>query len=305
MERGAADATGGTRMIVAQRAQGRRKHAQRRAVNVLMLSLTGVATLVAIVPLVWIVAYVIMEGGRFLSLDFFTKLPTPVGVPGGGVSNAIVGSAVLVGLACLIAIPPGILAALYAAARPNTVVGTGLRFATDVLSGVPSIVVGIFAYTALVVPMKGFSALSGGFALAIIMLPTVIRTTEEMLKLVPHSLREASLALGAPEWKTSVRVLLPAALEGVATGIMLGIARVAGEAAPLVLTAFGNPFMSTDVKQPIAALPQMIYVYAVSPYKDWHDKAWTTALVLLMLVLGLRVVARLIIIRRRRKLGVA
>lgn len=292
-------------MTVAERARDRSKHRRRRAVNALALSLTALATLVAIVPLIWIVGYVILEGGRFLSVDFFTSLPTPVGVPGGGVSNAIVGSAVLVALACLIAIPPGILAALYAAARPNTALGTGLRFATDVLSGVPSIVIGIFAYTALVVPMKSFSALSGGFALSLIMLPTIIRTTEEMLKLVPHTLREASLALGAPEWKTSLRVVLPAAVEGVVTGIMLGVARVAGEAAPLVLTAFGNPFMSTDVRQPIAALPQMIFVYAVSPYKDWHDKAWTTALVLLLLVLGLNVAARLLIIQRRRKLGVA
>ena len=231
--------------------------------------------------------------------------PTPVGVPGGGVANAIVGSAIMVGLACLFAIPPGILAAIYASARPNTPLGIGLRFATDVLSGVPSILIGVFIYTLIVLPMKHFSGLAGGAALAIIMMPTVIRTTEEMLKLVPHSLREASLALGAPEWKTSMSVVLPAALEGVVTGIMLGIARVAGEAAPLVLTAFGNPFMNTDITQPMASLPVAVYVYAISPYKDWQDKAWTTALVLLILVLGLNVTARLLIAWRRRRLGVA
>lgn len=292
-------------MSVADYARNRKIHNSRRLVNAVMLGLTGLATILAVIPLIWIVVYVTREGGRFLSLGFFTKLPTPVGVPGGGVANAIVGSAILVAIACVISIPPGILAAIYAAARPNTPLGVGLRFATDVLSGVPSVVVGIFAYTILVIPLKHFSALSGGAALAMIMLPTVIRTTEEMLKLVPANLREASLALGAPEWKTSLSVMLPAALEGVVTGILLGIARVAGEAAPLMLTAFGNPFMSTDIGQPIAALPQTIFVYAVAPYKDWHDKAWTTALILMILVLGLNIIARLIITWRRRKLGVA
>ncbi len=287
---------------VALQARRRRRFWLRRAVNSVMLGLTGLAALAATVPLVWILVYVIQQGGRFLSLDFFTRLPTPVGVPGGGVSNAIVGSAILVGLACLFSIPPGILAAIYAAARPNTPLGVALRFGTDVLSGVPSIVVGIFAYTILVLPMKHFSALAGGLALAVIMLPTVVRTTEEMLKLVPGGLREASLALGAPEWRTSLQVMLPAALEGVITGVMLGIARVAGEAAPLMLTSFGNPFWNTDITQPMAALPHTIFVYAIAPYKDWHDKAWTTALVLIILVLGLNVAARLLVGWRQRQL---
>jgi len=268
-----------------------------------MLGLTGLATVAAVVPLVWIILYVVREGGRFLNLDFFIEVPTPVGIPGGGVANAIVGTAILVGLACVFSIPPGVLAAIYAAARPNTAIGRTLRFATDVLSGVPSIVVGIFAYTVVVLPFRRFSALAGGVALAIIMLPTVIRTTEEMLKLVPASLREASLSLGAPEWKTSLQVLLPAALEGVVTGVMLGVARVAGEAAPLMLTSFGNPMLSVDLTQPIAALPQTIFVYAIAPYKDWHDKAWTTALVLIFLVLGLNVIARVMMTLRRRRLG--
>lgn len=286
-------------------ARNRRRFWQRRILNGIMLGFTGLATVAAVIPLLWILMYALQQGGHFLSIDFFTQLPTPVGVPGGGVGNAIVGSAILVGLACLFSIPIGILAALYATAYPNTPLGTALRFGTDVLSGIPSIVVGIFAYTVLVLPLKRFSALAGGVALAVIMLPTVIRTTEEMLKLMPSSLREASLALGAPEWKTSLRVMLPAATEGVITGIMLGIARVAGEAAPLVLTAFGNPFWNTDITQPIAALPHTIFVYAIAPYKDWHDKAWTTALTLIALVLGLNITARMLIGWRRRRLGAA
>jgi len=289
-------------MSVRHWALNRRRFQYRRIVNTVMLGLTGLATVAAVVPLFWLLIYVIQEGGRFLNVDFFTRLPTPVGVPGGGVANAILGSAILVGLASLFAVPPGILAAIYAAARPNTPLGTTLRFCTDVLSGVPSIVVGIFAYTIIVLQQRHFSALAGGVALAVIMLPTIIRTTEEMLKLVPRHLREASLALGAPEWKTTLQVMLPAALNGVVTGIMLGVARVAGEAAPLTLTAFGNPFFSTDINQPIAALPHTIFVYAIAPYKDWHDKAWTTALVLIILVLGLNVAARLIILWRQRQL---
>ena len=292
-------------MSVAARARDRRRYRWRRTVNAVMLGLTGLATVAAVLPLVWIIVYVVREGGRFLSLDFFVQVPTPVGVAGGGVANAIVGTALLVGLACLFCIPPGVLAAIYAAARPNTALGMTLRFATDVLSGVPSIVIGIFAYTVIVLPFRHFSALAGGVALAMIMLPTVIRTTEEMLKLVPASLREASLSLGAPEWKTSLHVMLPAALEGVVTGIMLGVARVAGEAAPLMLTSFGNPTLSVNITQPMAALPHTIFVYAIAPYRDWHDKAWTTALVLIILVLGLNVIARVMIASRRRRLGAA
>ena len=270
-------------------------HYQRRKlVNAVMLALCGLATLFAVAPLLWILVYVFQEGGRHLSLQFFTELPTPVGVPGGGVVNAIVGSAIVVGIACALSIPLALVAAMYAAEHPNTPLGVTLRFATDVLSGVPSIVIGIFAYTIIVLPQKQFSAFSGGVALAIIMLPIVLRTTEEMIKLVPRHLREGSLALGASEWKTMLQVTLPAAINGVVTGIMLGVARVAGEAAPMIFTAFGNPFFSTDVNQPIATLPHMIFVYAISPYKDWHAKAWTTALVLVTLVLGLNIVTRLI-----------
>ncbi len=271
---------------------------RRKFVNGVMLTLTGVATLLAVFPLVWIISYVVLEGGRFLSLDFFTQLPTPVGVPGGGVANAILGSAMVVGIACVIAMPISLVAAFYVTDHPNTPLGVAVRFGTDVLAGIPSIVMGIFAYTVVVLPQRHFSAFSGGFALAIIMTPIVLRTTEEMLKLVPRNLREGALALGAPEWKTSLQVLLPAALNGVVTGVMLGIARVAGEAAPMIFTAFGNPFFSTDPNQPIATLPHTIYVYAISPYKDWHDKAWTTALVLIAFVLGLNVLARVLTARQ-------
>lgn len=290
-------------MTVAERAADKGRNQRRKATSVVMLSVTGLATALAVVPLVWILAYVTREGGRFLTPEFFTSMPTPVGVQGGGVANAIVGSAILVGLASLFAIPPGLLAALYASRRPNSPLGLALRFGTDVLSGVPSIVVGIFAYTLIVLPQRHFSALAGGLALAVIMLPTVIRSTEEMLKLVPRDLREASLALGAPEWKTAAKVILPAAIDGVITGIMLGVARVAGEAAPLMLTSFGNSYLSTSIGEPIAALPHTIFVYAIAPYKDWHDKAWTTALVLIALVLALNVSARLIMSWRKRRLG--
>ena len=207
------------------------------------------------------------------------------------------------GIASVIAIPIAIIAAFYAAEHANTTLGIAVRFGTDVLSGVPSIVMGLFAYAVIVIPQKSFSAFSGGVALSIIMIPIVLRSTEEMLKLVPRNLREGSLALGASEWKTILQVILPAAINGVVTGIMLGVARVAGEAAPMILTAFGNPNMSTDWDQPIATLPHMIYVYSISPYKDWHDKAWTTALVLIVLVLGLNVIARAFTTWQLKKMG--
>ncbi len=276
---------------------------RRRATNVVMLSLTGVATLVAILPLAWILFYVIQEGGRFISWDLFTQLPTPVGVPGGGIANSIIGSFVVVGLAALMAIPVSIVAAFYTSEHPNTPLGVAVRFGTDVLSGVPSIVMGIFAYTVVVLTQRHFSAFSGAFALAIIMIPIVTRTTEDMLRLVPNDLREGSLALGAPRWKTTLSVLFPAALSGVVTGIMLAIARAAGEAAPMIFTAFGNPYFNFDPNQPTATLPHTIFVYAISPYKDWHDKAWTTALVLIALVLGLNVAARGILAWRTRQLA--
>ncbi len=275
----------------------------RKITNGVMLTLTGLSTLLALVPLIWVLAYVTRQGIGALSLDFFTKLPTPVGVPGGGVANAIVGSAITVGVATLISAPVAMLAAIYAAAHPNTGLGLAIRFGTDVISGVPSIVMGIFAYTLIVLPMHRFAALSGGAALAFIMLPIVLRTTEEMIKLVPGSLREGALALGSPEWRASLNVVLPAAWSGILTGVMLAISRAAGEAAPMLFTAFGNAFMSASLDQPIATLPHTIFLYAIAPYKDWHQKAWATALVLIGLVLALNVLARVISGWRSRRMG--
>jgi phosphate transport system permease protein len=276
---------------------------QRKVINAIMLMFAGLATLLVVAPLIWILTYVIRAGLPAINSTFFTQLPTPVGVPGGGILNALVGSLITVGLGALIAAPIGVLAGIYAATNPNTPFGLLVRFGTDVISGVPSIVMGIFAYTLVVLPQRHFSALSAGIVLSFIMVPIIIRTTEEMVKLVPKTLREGSLALGAPEWKTSASVILPAALNGVLTGLMLAIARAAGEAAPMLFTAFGNPFMNLDINQPIATLPHTIFVYAIAPYQDWHDKAWGTALVLIVLVLLLNILARLIVWLRLRRLG--
>jgi len=277
--------------------------ARRKITNIVMLSLTGAATVLAIIPLLWITLYVTIQGSRFLNIEFFTQLPTPVGVPGGGIVNAIVGTGLVVGVACVIAIPVAIIGAFFAADYPNTPLGLAIRFGTDVLSGIPSIVMGIFAYTIIVLPQRRFSAFAAGVALAIIMLPLVLRTTEEMLKLVPRGLREGSLALGASNWKTSVQVLLPAALNGVVTGIMLAIARAAGEAAPMLFTAFGSTGLVTDLNESTATLPHTIYIYAMSPFKDWQEKAWAAALVLIALVLGLNILARALTWWRARQMG--
>ena len=280
-----------------------RQRAWRKSVSVVMLGLTGLFTAIVVAPLIWILAYVVQQGLPALSLKFFTELPTPVGVPGGGIANALVGSLMTVGLGLLIAGPIGMLVGIYAAMFPNSPLGVAVRFATDVIAGVPSIVMGIFAYTLVVVPTRHFSALSAGVVLSFIMVPIIVRTTEEMIRLVPGSLREGSLALGATEWKTSLSVVLPAALNGLVTGIMLAVARAAGEAAPMLFTAFGNPFMNVDLNQPVATLPHTIFVYAISPYADWHAKAWATALVLIALVLLLNVLARLLVWWRTRQLG--
>lgn len=281
-----------------------RRNRGRKSTNVIMLTLTGLATVAALVPLIWIIVYVVQTGLPALNADFFTQLPTPAGVPGGGIVNAIVGSLITVGIGLVIAAPIAVLTAFYAASHANSPLGLAIRFGTDVIAGVPSIVMGIFAYALVVLPQRHFSALAGGVVLAFIMLPIIVRTTEEMLRLVPGTLREGSLALGAPEWKTSWRVILPAAWNGVLTGLMLAIARAAGEAAPMLFTAFGNPFMNTDINQPIATLPHTIFVYAIAPYDDWHAKAWATALVLIVLVLILNVSARAIVAWRARRLGV-
>jgi phosphate transport system permease protein len=258
------------------------------------------ATLLALVPLVSVLYYVTARGIGGVNLAFFTELPKPVGEPGGGMANAIAGTLKLVGLACVFGIPPGVLAGVYLAEFGSTRFGNFVRFCADVMSGIPSITVGLFVYALVILETKQFSAYAGGLALAILMLPTVTRTTEELLKLVPESLREAALGLGVPKWRATLRVMLRTAAPGIAVGIMLAVARVAGETAPLLFTAFNNRFWSDGLNQPTASLPVQIYTYAVSPYEEWHRQAWAAALVLLGLVLILNVCARLVVRHRVR-----
>jgi phosphate transport system permease protein len=265
----------------------------RNTWNHFMTALCAVAVLAALVPLVSLLWLVISRGARGLSWTFFTSLPAPVGEVGGGVGNAIVGTLFMVGLACVIGLPLGIGAGLYLAERGDGPLGGAIRFTAEVLSGVPSIVVGIVAYGLLVLPMKGFSALAGGVALSILMLPSLARATEEMLRLVPGSLREGSLALGIPAWKTSLRIVLPTAKSGIVTAVLLGVARAAGETAPLLFTALGNQWWNLQPTRPTASLTVQIFDYAKSPYEDWNQKAWTAALVLLLLVGLAGVTARL------------
>jgi phosphate transport system permease protein len=252
-------------------------------------------TLIALVPLASVLYYVLVRGIGGINLDFFTELPKPVGESGGGMGNALVGTLKLVGLAGLFGIPPGVLAGVYLAEFGNTKFAYAVRFAADVMSGVPSITVGIFVYSLVVVTTKQFSALAGGIALAILMLPMVTRTTEELLKLVPESLREAALGLGVPKWRATLRIMLRTAAPGIAVGVMLSVARVAGETAPLLFTAFNNRFWSTGLNEPTASLPVNIYTNAVSPYEDWHRQAWAAALVLLITVLILNITARFLV----------
>jgi len=266
---------------------------QRKAVDYIARGLCVAATIVAIIPLVSVLYYVARAGLGGLSWDFFTNLPTPVGETGGGMKNAIVGTLILVALACSFGIPLGVLAGIYLSEFGESKFARAVRFAADVMSGVPSIAVGIFAYTLIVLSMRRFSALAGGFALGVLMLPTITRTTEELLRLVPATLREAALALGVPKWKVIVRIVLVTAAPGIATGVMLAVARVAGETAPLLFTAFGTRLWSTALDQPIGALSVQIYTYAVAPYDDWHRQASAAALVLVALVLVLNIGARI------------
>lgn len=266
----------------------------RRGVNAMMACLTALAALLVILPLILILAFLAYQGASAVNLDFFTQLPKPVGEPGGGMANAIVGTLTLIGLASCLGLPLGILGGVYLAESRDRRLPWMIRFLADVLNGVPSIVIGIFAYTIVVLPMRRFSALAGGFALAVIMLPIVIRTTEELVRLVPASLREAALALGIPEWKVILRVVLPTARAGIITGVMVSVARIAGETAPLLFTAFGNRFWHQGLLQPIAALPLQIFAYAIAPYDDWHRQAWAGALVLIVMIFLSSFVARIV-----------
>lgn len=269
-------------------------YAWRKNKNRIMTVLLVAAMVIALVPLFGVLGYVIAKGISSINLSFFTELPKPVGLPGGGMANAILGTLTLIAIASVIGIPVGILAAIYLSEYDRrSWFATAVRFTTDVLMGIPSIIVGIVVYTSLVLAMGNFSAISAGVALAIIMIPTVIRATEEMLNLVPHSLREAAYALGFTKWRTILQIVLPAAIRGIITGVMLGVARVAGETAPLLFTAFGNNYWSKSLNEPIAALPMQIFVYAASPFKAWHAQAWAGALVLITLVIVLNLTARL------------
>lgn len=270
----------------------------RHAKDIFIRGLCVLASILALVPLVGVLYYLTVKGVGGVNLDFFTELPKPVGEKGGGMANAIVGSLQLVGLACLFGIPPGILAGVYLSEFGDNKFGRVARFAADVMSGIPSITVGIFIYGLVVIHTKQFSAYAGGLALAVIMLPTITRTTEELLRLVPEQLREAALGLGVPKWRATIRVMLRTALPGVATGIMLAVARVAGETAPLLFTAFNNRFWSESLNEPTASLPVQIYTYAVSPYEEWHQQAWAAAFVLVAMVLILNVSARILVRNR-------
>jgi phosphate transport system permease protein len=269
----------------------------RKSLNYVMLSLTGVAALGVVSVLFLILGYLLWNGGTSLSLDFFTKLPKPVGETGGGMANAIVGSLKLLMLAALMGLPIGLFAGVYLAEFGGKTFSFVIRYTTDLLNGVPSIVIGIFAYSLVVLPVKHFSTLAGGVALGIMVIPVTVRATEEFLRAVPGSLREGAMALGASKWKTIATVVLPAAKGGILTGMLLALARVAGETAPLLFTAFSNRFWSPGWSQPTASLPVMIYTYAIAPYDDWHRQAWAAGLVLLALVLVANLGARFLLNR--------
>jgi phosphate transport system permease protein len=269
----------------------------RRAVDVMMTTLTVLCTAVAVGILLIILGYIMMRGIRAVNLNFLIDSPRPVG-EGGGIGNAIVGSAVLLALSCVIGIPVGIASGIYLAEFGGGWFANSVRFLIDTLTGIPSIVTGVFVYTIVVLRMKHFSAFAGGIALALIMVPIVARTTEEMIKLVPHSLREAALALGAPQWRMTLGIVLPAAASGIATGAMLAVARVSGETAPLLFTAFGSRFFPRNLNEPIASLTVQIYNYAISPYDEWHAQAWAATLVLMTLILGINISVRFLTRKR-------
>jgi phosphate transport system permease protein len=302
----------GSQNVPLRHIRPRMNYRRRQATNVVMLGVTGLMTLLAIVPLFWIVGYVLYKGGSSLNWAFFTQLPRPPGMAGGGVLHAIEGTLILTVLSGLLAIPPGVLAAIYAAYHPNTPLGTALRFGTDVLSGTPSIVIGIFGYALVVKPAGHYSALAGGVALAILMLPTIIRTTEEMIKLVPANLREGGLALGAPEWRTALTITLPAAFNGMITGFMLALARASGETAPLLFTALGNDrfeigsivqggvqahqpllvILGNMLNEPVDSLPLTLYKYTQQPSPERVNQAWAVAAILMAIVLLTNILAR-------------
>jgi len=265
---------------------------RRKLVSTLFVAFCAGAVLLALIPLAMILFFVMSQGVRALNLEFFTHMPTPVGEPGGGMANAIVGTLILTTLGSLMAIPIGVLSGVYMSEYAGTRFASAIRFAADTLNGVPSIVIGVFAYGVAVLPFKQFSGLAGGLALGIMMIPIIARTTEELLLLVPGTMREGALALGATRARAVFTVVLPAAAPGIVTGIVLALARIAGETAPLLFTSFNNRFFSTNIDQPMASLTVQVFTYAISPYEDWHRQAWAGALVLVMFVLVCSLLAR-------------
>jgi phosphate transport system permease protein len=319
MGSGAADTDGGAGMSTSTWIASskpvidvQKNYRARKFSNMLMLAITGLLTVLALVPLIWICAYVFIKGSAYLNFAFFTQLPKPLGMVGGGVLNAIEGTLVLAVIAGVFAIPTGVLAAVYVANNPNTPLGISVRFSTDVLSGVPTIIVGLFCYALIVKNQGHYSALAGGISLAIVMFPIIVRTTEEMIKLVPRTLREGSLALGAPEWKTTLSVIIPSAANGIITGIMLGLARATGETAPLLFTALGSEnyeigriiqsgiknrqglfqIVNRILEQPVDSLPLTLFKYSQQPYPERINQAWAAAFILMIVVLSLNVIAR-------------
>jgi len=274
---------------------------RRKLLNNTMTALTGLCAVFAVGSLFFILGYIFVGGIRALSFSFLFNTPKPIGEPGSGIANAIVGSAILISLGSLIGMPIGILAGIYLSEFGSNRLGNLLRFLIDTLTGTPSIVVGVFVWTVMVRPMGHFSALSGGVALGIMMMPIVARTTEEMIRLVPQSLREAGLALGAPRWRVTVGVVLRTAASGVATGAMLAIARIAGETAPLLFTALGLNYLSTNLLQPMASLTFQIFYYAASPYEEWHDMAWAATLVLVTMILALNIAVKVLARNRHQQ----
>lgn len=272
----------------------RRRLFIRLTINAIMVTLTFLCAIVAMVPLFLIFYHLLSKGLSSFDWHFFTEMPKPVGEPGGGMANGIVGSGILIGLASLIGLPVGILGGIYLSEYGRGKLSTLVRFSADMLNGTPSIVIGVFVYALIVIHTKTFSALAGGVALGIMMIPTILRTTEEMLKLVPQSLREAGLALGLPQWRVLINIVLSTARGGIITGILLAIARISGETAPLLFTALGNQFWSTSLLQPIAALPLQIFVYAISPFEEWQNQAWMGAFVLICTIFLFNIVARLL-----------
>jgi phosphate transport system permease protein len=271
--------------------------AWRKSLNVFMLSLTGLCALITVSALFFILGYLVWNGGKDLSWNFFTRLPAPVGEEGGGMANAIVGSLKLLLLATIFGVPIGLLGGVYLAEFGGRTLPFMVRYVADLMNGVPSIVMGIFAYALVVMPMHHFSTLAGGIALGIMVIPTVLRNTESFLRDVPRALREGSFALGANKWRMIATVVLPAASRGIMTGVLLALARVAGETAPLLFTAFGNRYWSPGWNQPTSSLPVIIYTYATGPYDDWHRQAWAAGLVLLGLVLVTNILVRAFLTR--------